>query len=535
MKQWSKQMTIESKSFLSVEKQKQRALEQSAREADKAARAQITAAKKSAQEQERAYQQMVGGMQRVAIAVIALGVAAKKVFDDWQGYTASVRDLAIASGTTAEEASTLLQVLDDYEITFDDVTAAMKAMKEKGLVPTLDNLAKLSDQFLAIQDPAERLKFAQDNLGRSSKEYLNVLSQGSKVLRENASEVNKNLILTDEQIKKAERARLAVDAWADAWDGLKVSAGAALGELILSTQVSDAEEAYNDYARAIGVSVEELERLRSTVSDTQPEYAAFVDEFDRAREYGLAWGKVLGETVIPSIEDTAESVENLSRANAEYLDLVGSITDRLGNYKEQHAKIKEQLDDGNITLEEAEQKWKELADQQEAASRRMILSMLEQELSVGGLSAVESDYLLQTGLRWGIYSREAVAAAKAAQAEIRALTANLNKLPSHKSITITTNYVNQGVPSYVAQNYAPGYADGGISRGPDSGHMEMLHGDEAVIPLKNGSVPVEMKGSGASDTSGTSNDDIVKAILSIRMDEKRLAKSIAQAMSQRGG
>ena len=37
-----------------------------------------------------------------------------------------------------------------------------------------------------------------------------------------------------------------------------------------------------------------------------------------------------------------------------------------------------------------------------------------------------------------------------------------------------------------------GYADGGIASGPDSGYHALLHGTEAIIPLKGGAVPVEI-------------------------------------------
>ena len=39
-----------------------------------------------------------------------------------------------------------------------------------------------------------------------------------------------------------------------------------------------------------------------------------------------------------------------------------------------------------------------------------------------------------------------------------------------------------------------GFADGGIARGPGSGHLQLLHGTEAVIPLKGGGVPVQLSG-----------------------------------------
>ena len=42
----------------------------------------------------------------------------------------------------------------------------------------------------------------------------------------------------------------------------------------------------------------------------------------------------------------------------------------------------------------------------------------------------------------------------------------------------------------------PKYADGGIAKGPESGHLAMLHGTEAVIPLKGGGVPIQISGGG---------------------------------------
>lgn len=46
----------------------------------------------------------------------------------------------------------------------------------------------------------------------------------------------------------------------------------------------------------------------------------------------------------------------------------------------------------------------------------------------------------------------------------------------------------------------PGYAVGGIARGPTAGYPALLHGTEAVVPLPNGkSIPVDMKGAGQNN------------------------------------
>jgi lambda family phage tail tape measure protein len=48
----------------------------------------------------------------------------------------------------------------------------------------------------------------------------------------------------------------------------------------------------------------------------------------------------------------------------------------------------------------------------------------------------------------------------------------------------------------------PGYAVGGIARGPQAGYPVELHGTEAIVPLPNGkSIPVEMQGAGGTQVN----------------------------------
>lgn len=48
----------------------------------------------------------------------------------------------------------------------------------------------------------------------------------------------------------------------------------------------------------------------------------------------------------------------------------------------------------------------------------------------------------------------------------------------------------------------PKYADGGIAKGPGSGHLAMLHGTEAVIPLAGGNIPVNISGAVSGGGAG---------------------------------
>jgi predicted chitinase/murein DD-endopeptidase MepM/ murein hydrolase activator NlpD len=75
------------------------------------------------------------------------------------------------------------------------------------------------------------------------------------------------------------------------------------------------------------------------------------------------------------------------------------------------------------------------------------------------------------------------------------------------------------ITGYIAENLVPGkdslknlphFADGGIARGPASGHLAMLHGTEAVIPLKGGKVPIDF-GAGLSKLTGSSGSQATAA------------------------
>jgi hypothetical protein len=55
-------------------------------------------------------------------------------------YSQQVRDLSLASGVSAEEASRMIQVLDDYQLTAEDAKVATRALTREGLAPTVDTL-----------------------------------------------------------------------------------------------------------------------------------------------------------------------------------------------------------------------------------------------------------------------------------------------------------------------------------------------------------------------------------------------------------
>jgi len=108
------------------------------------------------------------GIAKQAYQVI--GMVVDETFGKFQKYAGEVLSLSQITKTGAEETSRFLQVIDDYKLTAVDAETATKALKEKGLVPTIDTLANLSDEYRKIKDPAEAFKFIQDNLGKGGKD-----------------------------------------------------------------------------------------------------------------------------------------------------------------------------------------------------------------------------------------------------------------------------------------------------------------------------------------------------------------------------
>lgn len=140
-------------------------------------------------------------------------------------YAGQVALVSRTAGTTAEEASRLIQVVDDMGVTFEELNVMMRKMTMEGTTPSIEALAALSEQYIAIQDPAERAKFLLDNFGRAGAEAGRLMEQGAVgILAMNAA-IDENLILTNTSFKSAEEYRLAVDRLSDSWTGFKISLG----------------------------------------------------------------------------------------------------------------------------------------------------------------------------------------------------------------------------------------------------------------------------------------------------------------------
>lgn len=162
----------------------------------------------------------------------AIGKVTDFVKDAVEGtmkYAAEVRDLSRAIGANAEEASSLIQVADDVNVSVGTLEAAFKSAIKNGIQPNINTLAKLSDEYNAIQDPVQRSQFAMQKFGRAGLEMGKILEQGGDAIKAAAREAkNLGLTLDDKAVKAARDLEVNMDNLGDKLEAFKTKIGNAV-------------------------------------------------------------------------------------------------------------------------------------------------------------------------------------------------------------------------------------------------------------------------------------------------------------------
>lgn len=242
-------------------------------------------------------------------------------YTEYSALSESIRDLSLVSGESAENTSRFIQVLDDFQITADDATAAAKKLKDNGLSPSIETLAQLSDQFRSIKDPAERMDFVYKNLGKSGANWVNVLNQGSDALLKNADAINKNLILNDMEIKMYEVGRLAIDEKVDALQAFRVELGQNVGNVLaFASAMERANEIQQENTVVIGG------QKRSTINYSDALNIAIAEQLSAA-DASTEYKDSLKEQE-EAAKAAADALKELSASNKELIDGAIDITSR---------------------------------------------------------------------------------------------------------------------------------------------------------------------------------------------------------------
>jgi hypothetical protein len=238
-------------------------------------------------------------------------------------------------------------------------------------------------------------------------------------------------------------------------------------------------------------------------------------------------------------KDLAEADRNLQAANKDLIDNAIAQTEANKSYQKSQDEILAQIDelktkkgelyswetDKRTEIDEQitglQEKYAEDAQAFEDASNRKLAMMTLEKIAMldgqAGFSNAEAEKALAIAETTGVVEASAIRQAVAfdqvstAMATGKMRAEDMNKvllLMSSKgySIDVALNviasmanantFLSGSHTTHTQQTQQGGFADGGISTGSNSGHAEMLHGTEAVIPLKGGSIPVQLQGGG---------------------------------------
>lgn len=325
----------------------------------------------------------------------------------------AAKQLSMASGDSIENAGRFIQVLDDYEISQQDALAATKAMTKEGLTPNLETLAKLSDQYRAIQDPQKKNEFLIKNLGKAGLEWAKALDQGSEALLEQAAAINKALLPTEEMYQQAEELRLAQDQLNDTWEATKIQIGNELVPVLAKFL-----EISNKVDAGISIWAEDTDKATDATKNNTDAVVENTVELEKSAE---------------QLKAEADAVKALTEQYQGYLDLASGIFSEQVGYEEELAglmeekikleeeynglseegwdKNKEKLEDNLKAYEDVNQKINELKQSHKLAMGQMQYDLLLTKLSIDGLTTAEFNMATEAGIAFGVFDRESADAA----------------------------------------------------------------------------------------------------------------------------
>jgi len=160
----------------------------------------------------------------ISLAVAGLGTfvaISRKAIKEIVDYNKQVREMMQLTGLGAEETSRIIQVADDWQIDIGATTSAMELMNKKGITPSIDNLAKIADEYVNATDKSAFMEEATKKYGKSFSNLIPILAKGGKALRDQAAAISDNMLATDESIASTREWEVNLDNLDDTVQGLK--------------------------------------------------------------------------------------------------------------------------------------------------------------------------------------------------------------------------------------------------------------------------------------------------------------------------
>ena len=219
-----------------------------------------------------------------AIGAVVAGVS--QAIGNYNELANAVREVTNLTGMNAEESSRLLQLSDDYGISQEKLTTILQGANKAGFQPTIENLATLSDSYLALENPLERNKLLIEKFGKSGMDYAEIMKLGGDAIRDKAAEVSADNIVDERGLEISREFQMAQDELGDTLSGV----GNTIAKGVMPV-ITDFLLGLADIVQGIGDILDGGARLRAEFASETKAIASNADSYeeylDGLRDYEI--------------------------------------------------------------------------------------------------------------------------------------------------------------------------------------------------------------------------------------------------------
>jgi uncharacterized cupredoxin-like copper-binding protein len=426
----------------------------------------------------------------------------KNMIDNTAEYAKQVEDLSRNLGVNTEEASKLIQVTDDLEISQSALEMGMKTALRQGITPNIEGIKDLAAQYQALRTPAEKAAFALKTFGKNGLEMQKILEKTPEQIQEMADALEgSSLIMSEESVQAAKDYRLKLDELNDSWSELSVTVGTKaipkvtdFMNLMIELTSLDTETWFEDGADASANFINSFFGLKDPLMEVSSSLQVGMGDL-RAYEAGL--------------NDVSGAADGAAEANSRVAMSIQEIT-KTSAAKDALEVLTKAYQDGtieqenyNVAASDIMRNWLKMPEAQVTGS--IAIQNIKEDLNDGRITAMRAaDEILGVG--------NAVE--------------RLNGKTAY--IDIITRYATVGTPTTSPKDVTtPKKRASGGPVNIGAAYLIGEQGPELFVPQQSGQV---VSNQDLKSAMSASNDALIAAIMATRLNTKQLARDIRDAL-----
>lgn len=285
-------------------------------------------------------------------AVLAVGNFINGSINDWVLYNEEVRKLGVATGTSTEDLSRMMQAADDLGISMDSMQMAMKLAAQNGIRPTIEGIAALSDRLIAIRSDTKRAEEMQKIFGKQWMEVAGFVLQGSEAIYKSTAAIEDGLVVTDKSAEGARDYAIAVDELRDAWTVFRnqLASDIAPGIVAALKSMTVAQEGNTKVAKYGNIVARDSDLLLQKWVDTADDVSSEMLAYRGVLGGAITSMNYLGEATANAIPPTLTLEEAIIRFGIAVENIPEPKTAKWGDLQREIKNVVSAIDELNTDL-----------------------------------------------------------------------------------------------------------------------------------------------------------------------------------------